>query len=259
VRGAACVALLAWRVARDAWRAKGGLNSEGRLALRRASSALRARKVERLVSPRQSRDKYCRACVLQKPDHERVSRVHTALKTNSSVLTTDGRCRLRHFLWTRSASCLAPTLLPDSTCSSLDAAPSPSPRARFKTYSSPEVGAVSGITCSDARAYFEPLSRLSLIWSRAGVARAPAPLAKQLIALYSPPSGSSCSCCRATAKKQIPRRFAPRDDKRGAWWKIIGLWTKLEAPDGTHTESMHGSLTSRAPRATPFHAPRATR
>lgn len=211
----------------------GGRKSEGRLALRRAASSLRARKVDRLVSPRQSRDKCCQACALQKTDHERVSRVHTALKTNSSVLTTDGRCRLRHILSTRSASCLAPTLLLHSTCSSLDPAPSPSSRARFKTYSSPEVGAVSGITCSDARAYFEPLSRLSHARLHASA---------EWIVLFVLPSNG---------EEQIPHRFAPRDDNRGAWWKIIGLWTKLEAPDRTHTETMHGrltSLTSDAPR-----------
>ena len=59
------------------------------------TSALRARKVDPLVSPRQSRDKCKCGRVLQNQHHERVTGRQAALKTTSSVLTTRSACSCR--------------------------------------------------------------------------------------------------------------------------------------------------------------------
>src|SRR5205085_8958998 len=75
-------------------------------------SGTRARKVEALVSPRQSRDKCICGRVLQNQHHERVTPVDTALKTISSVLTTAEGSRLRR----RSSSRFASTLLHNTAC-----------------------------------------------------------------------------------------------------------------------------------------------
>src|SRR5437868_8222147 len=98
-------------------------------ALLRPALGTRARKLERLVSPRQSRYKCICGRVLQNQDHERVTRVQSALKTNSSVLTSGENSRLSPRQSTRKASPFSPTLHPITTWTP----PAELHRSRFRT------------------------------------------------------------------------------------------------------------------------------
>src|SRR5690349_12662943 len=75
-----------------------------------ADLGTRARKLDPLVSPRQSRHKCICGRLLQNQHHERVTDVDTALKTILAVLTTARPSRLRRSDTRRSASTLSTTL-----------------------------------------------------------------------------------------------------------------------------------------------------